>query len=1182
MPRLVRLLVCTVFLVLASSASASAVTLTVNVAGAGTGSVSVSGHPSCTTAEGSCTYTLNSSGQTSLQATADSGSIFSGYQGCILGNGAACVVLPFFDQTITATFTPDGPTLRVALSGQGDGTVTSDPAGIDCGTDCSESYSATTDVTLTAAPDTASEFTGWSGACTGLDPCTVTMDVSRNVTATFDSNELRVFKTGSGTGYVGSGEGGIDCGNDCRDHYASGTVVSLTATADAGSEFAQFYAGCSATCEVTVNGDQSETAIFVAGGPEGTHGLEADTDGSGEGFVSSVPGGINCGRSSTEPHTECLKHFEEGSSVTLYANAGQDSRFSEWDGACDDETTATCTVSMSQARYVNATFDLQPKVLTVQKTGAGTVTATDEAGYEGLTCGDDCTDDYYPGDTATLVAAPDEGQTFLGWTGCDEPPAEARADDTCTVTMDSDKTVKAQFTATLTVSKPQTGAGTVTSTPAGIDCGDDCSETYNGGTLVTLTATASGSSEFTGWSGCDNEDAFAECKVTMNGARSVQAFFEPVSTLTINVVGQGKVTSEGTTCTTASSPCKLTISGTPGLEFAAVADPGWTYAGWTGCDAPRQNQPVQNCRVRMGTDRSVTVTFTRPGSLYVSKTGTGSGTITSAPGGIDCGTDCSQPYLQGDQVTLTATPSQDDLFEYWETGACQFSSNPVCTVTVAEASTATARFSLASTLTVVVTGRGEGSGWGYVDTTKSCPKAASPCTFRVVQRSNAYPGAFPSSGSHLSEVTINGRRCAAANTFNCTFSTANDVTLGIELAKDADKKLTVTRTGPVRGTVTSGPAGIDCGLDCSHEYETGTEVQLTATSTDTADFTGWDGACAAEPSNTCTVTMSEARSVTAAFAFAMRTLTVAKSGAGAGTITADPAGIDCGDDCSEPYLRGTQVTLTATPSDGGTFEQWETGACQSSSNPVCTVTVTEAGTVTAKFEPLAEDGTLSVNLSGAGSGRVSSTPGAIDCDPGSKDNLICADDYAGGDVVTLTAAPGSGSQLAGFDNCDAQDGTSCTVTIDGDRTVTAHFVPTPPSGGGIGGPPDPEPTDDGGGGNTPEPAAGPSFTVLNRTGTHKHLDLVTTCGTLACSPSAGATLHFAGQTLGAYSAVTPRLAAKASSTVRLRTSKAVRRALRRARVAHPRARPRVRIAVAFTLSDGRTVTRRLTLRGRAR
>jgi outer membrane protein assembly factor BamB len=75
--------------------------------------------------------------------------------------------------------------LTVTKSGTGGGTVTSDPAGIACGADCSESYAENTQVTLTATPDTNSDFTGWSGACTGSGGCTVTMTDAKGVTASF-------------------------------------------------------------------------------------------------------------------------------------------------------------------------------------------------------------------------------------------------------------------------------------------------------------------------------------------------------------------------------------------------------------------------------------------------------------------------------------------------------------------------------------------------------------------------------------------------------------------------------------------------------------------------------------------------------------------------------------------------------------------------------------------------------------------------------------------------------------------------------------------------------------------------------------------------------------------------------------------------------------------------------------
>ncbi len=59
----------------------------------------------------------------------------------------------------------------------GSGAVTSDLPGIDCGSDCTQSYAGGTVVTLTAASDTGWSFDGWSGACNGTDPCAVSMDV---------------------------------------------------------------------------------------------------------------------------------------------------------------------------------------------------------------------------------------------------------------------------------------------------------------------------------------------------------------------------------------------------------------------------------------------------------------------------------------------------------------------------------------------------------------------------------------------------------------------------------------------------------------------------------------------------------------------------------------------------------------------------------------------------------------------------------------------------------------------------------------------------------------------------------------------------------------------------------------------------------------------------------------------
>lgn len=90
----------------------------------------------------------------------------------------------FFVDDVTLMVSKTNYTLTVVKAGAGTGTVTSNPAGIACGADCSESY-ASGAVTLIATPTTGSAFAGWSGACTGTGACAVTMDAAKSVTATF-------------------------------------------------------------------------------------------------------------------------------------------------------------------------------------------------------------------------------------------------------------------------------------------------------------------------------------------------------------------------------------------------------------------------------------------------------------------------------------------------------------------------------------------------------------------------------------------------------------------------------------------------------------------------------------------------------------------------------------------------------------------------------------------------------------------------------------------------------------------------------------------------------------------------------------------------------------------------------------------------------------------------------------
>ena len=120
-----------------------------------------------------------------LTAAPAAGSTFAGWSGACTGTGS-CVVSMTQARSVTATFNVSGGgPFTLTVTTVGPGSVRSTPAGINCGTDCTESYASGTSVTLTAKPGRGATFTGWSGACTGTGSCVVSMTQAHTVTATF-------------------------------------------------------------------------------------------------------------------------------------------------------------------------------------------------------------------------------------------------------------------------------------------------------------------------------------------------------------------------------------------------------------------------------------------------------------------------------------------------------------------------------------------------------------------------------------------------------------------------------------------------------------------------------------------------------------------------------------------------------------------------------------------------------------------------------------------------------------------------------------------------------------------------------------------------------------------------------------------------------------------------------------
>jgi hypothetical protein len=115
--------------------------------------------------------------------------------------------------------TPGTYGLTVSKAGTGGGTVTSSPAGINCGSTCGASFSSGTSVTLTAVAVSGSTFAGWSGACSGTGNCTVSMTATRSVTATFN-----------GSGGSGSCANPITFTNNTGNFNTTGAVCYRTAS----------------------------------------------------------------------------------------------------------------------------------------------------------------------------------------------------------------------------------------------------------------------------------------------------------------------------------------------------------------------------------------------------------------------------------------------------------------------------------------------------------------------------------------------------------------------------------------------------------------------------------------------------------------------------------------------------------------------------------------------------------------------------------------------------------------------------------------------------------------------------------------------------------------------------------------------------------------------------------------
>jgi len=220
---------------------------TLDVTTSGTGTGTITSNPPGIACPGTCSATFTSK-TVMLSAAPDSGSSFGAWGGACSGSGGCTVTLDAPQKSVSASFGPVTHTLTIMKIGTGDGTVTSNPLGISCGSTCSKAFPAG-NVSISADPDTISAFAGFSGGgCDPPDPfCTINLTADTTVMADFrPAYTLVVHVEPPGTNRVRVTDSfgqGTNCYSICSFTFPEGEMVELRALPDADMNFDYWFSG---------------------------------------------------------------------------------------------------------------------------------------------------------------------------------------------------------------------------------------------------------------------------------------------------------------------------------------------------------------------------------------------------------------------------------------------------------------------------------------------------------------------------------------------------------------------------------------------------------------------------------------------------------------------------------------------------------------------------------------------------------------------------------------------------------------------------------------------------------------------------------------------------------------------------------------------------------------------------
>jgi hypothetical protein len=418
-----------------------------------------------------------------------------------------------------------------------------------------------------------------------------------------------------------------------------------------------------------------------------------------------------------------------------------------------------------------------------------------------------------------------------------------------------------------------------------------------------------------------------------------------------------------------------------------------------------------------------------PATLTVIEAGTGTGTVTSSPTGINCPTTCSANFESGSPVVLTATPTGGSTFTGFSTDctpANPQTNPPTCTVTMTGSQTATVTFTAGANVTANPTSLTFGSQ------AQGTTSASQPVTITNVGTSTA-------TITSIAASTNFGETNTCPTTLQGGNATGSSCTVNVSF--------TPTATGALTGTVTV----------------TYTSVGSTAPQTTTITLTG-TGTGATGGTITITPTSLGFGAVGLLTTSAAQTVTVSNTGGTAVTFTnivtsGDFAGATLAQCPSiavdaEPCTFHITFTPTATGTRTGTitFTDNATGSPQ-------TVTLTGVGVAAViGIAPTSlEFGSQAVGTTSAAQTVTVSNNGAF---PLKFSSIVTSGDFAGATLAqcpsiaeeapactfSITFTPtATGTRTGAITFTDNATGSPQTVTLTGPGTPGTATVTVTPS-----------------------------------------------------------------------------------------------------------------------------------------